>query len=72
MLLWVMGDLRTLALFPGSEISPGFFPLAVKRIVAVTTAGSQSRLSLIESYGQPIFDSGFMKFLFRISGGIKF
>ena len=35
-------------------------------------AGSQSRHSQIESYGLPVFDSGFMKFEFRISGSIKY
>ena len=47
-------------------------PLAVEHSVVVTTAGSQSRRSQIESYGYPILDSRFIKFVFRISGGIKF
>ena len=46
-------------------------PVVVEHSVVVMTAGSQSRRSQIESYEYPIFDSRFMKFLFRISGGIK-
>ena len=44
--------------------------LAVVHSVVIMTIGSQSRQSQIESYGQPIFDPGFIKFVFRISGGI--
>ena len=47
-------------------------PLVFEHSVVATTAGSQSRRSQIESYGQPIFDPRFMKFDCRISGGIKF
>ena len=35
-------------------------------------ASSESRRSQIESYGWQIFDSFFMKFEFRIGGGITF
>ena len=46
--------------------------LVVKHSVVVMTAGSQSRQSQIESYVLPIFDSSFKRFVFRISGSIKF
>ena len=48
------------------------FPLADEHSVAVMTAGSQSRRSQIVSYGQPIFNFRFIKFLVRISVSIKF
>ena len=41
-------------------------PLVVEHTLVVMTAGSQSRRSQIESYWQPIFDSRFIKFVFRI------
>ena len=57
-----MWDLRTLAQFQRSEMSPGLFqdfrdryirlfPLAIEHSVVVMTADSQSRLSHIKSYG---------------------
>ena len=46
--------------------------LAIEHSLVVMTAGSQSRKSQIESYGYPISDFHFIKFEFRISGGIKF
>ena len=69
----------TLSQFQGTEISPGLFQnfiegyirlstLAVEHSVVVMTAGSQSRRSQIESYGYAIFDSRFIKFVFRIRG----
>ena len=61
----------TIAQFRGSQMSPGLFQDFMASIV-VMTAGSQSRPSQIYPYGQPIFDSRFMKFVFRISEGIKF
>ena len=48
------------------------FPLTVEHSVGVITAGFQSRRSQTESYGQPIFNYRFIKFVFRISEGIKF
>ena len=48
------------------------FPLAVEYSVVVMTVDSQSRRSQIETYGKLNFDSRFTKFVFRISGGIKF
>ena len=58
-LVW---DLRTLAQFQGSGMSPGLFQdfrdeyirlstLAVEYSIVIMTAGSQSRRSQIESYG---------------------
>ena len=41
-------------------------PIVVEHTLVVMTAGSQSRRSQIESYWQPIFDSRFIKFVFRI------
>ena len=61
----------TIAQFQESQISPGLFQDFMASIV-VMTAGSQSRPSQIYPYGQPVFDSRFMKFVFRISEGIKF
>ena len=58
--------------FTDGYIKPSrFSPLVVEHIVVVITAGSQSRLSQIGSYGKPIFDCGFVKFVFRISRGIQ-
>ena len=48
------------------------FSLANEHSVAFMTAGSQSRRSQIVSYVQPSFDFLFIKFIFRISGRIKF
>ena len=49
------------------------FPLADEHSVAVMTAGgSQSRRSQIVYFRSPIFDFCFIKFVFRISGSIKF
>ena len=53
-----MWDLRTLALFQGSEMSPGLFqdfmgiqnPLVVEHSVVVKTVGFKSRRSRIGSY----------------------
>ena len=39
----------------------------VEHSVVLMAAGSQSRRSRIESYGWPIFDSRFRKFVFGIS-----
>ena len=47
-------------------------PLADEHSVAAMTAGSQSRRPQIVSYGRPIFDFLFIKFVFRISGSIQF
>ena len=61
---WWVWDLRILAQFQGNKMSPGLFqgfmdgyiktlrlsPLAVEQSVVVMTAGSQSRLSHIESH----------------------
>ena len=80
---WWVWDLRTIAQFQGSEMSPGLFQdfmdwyiklstLAVEHNVVVMIAGSQSRQSQIESYEKTIFDSHFIKFVFRISWDIKF
>ena len=48
------------------------FPLADEHVQLVITADSQSRRSQIASYGLPIFNFRFIKFVFRISGSIKF
>ena len=75
-------ELKTLAQFQGSEMSLGLlqdfmdtyvrlFTLAVEHSVVVMTGGSQSKSSQIESSGWAIFDSHFMKCMFRISEGIK-
>ena len=47
-------------------------PLAVEQSAVVMTAGSQSRRSQTECYGQPIFYFCFFEFVFGTSGGIKF
>ena len=74
--------MRTLAQFKGVEESLGlfqdfvdeyktFFILKVEHGVLVMTVGFQSGGFQFENYGQPIFDSCFMKFVFRVSGVIK-
>ena len=40
--------------------------------IVVMSVDSQSGEPQFECYGWPIFDSRFMKFVFRISGGMKF
>ena len=45
--------------------------LLVEHSVVVMTVGSQSGELQFESYEEPIFDSRFMQFVFRISGFIK-
>ena len=40
--------------------------------VVVMTVGSQSRPSQIASYGSPIFNFRFIKFVFKSSGSLKF
>ena len=67
----VVASCFTIAQFWGSQMSPGLFQDFMASIVVMTPA-SQSRPSQIYPYGQPIFDSRFMKFVFRISEGIKF
>ena len=74
-----MWDLRTIAEFKGSEMSPvllqdfmdGYIrlsPLAAEHSVVLMIAGSHSRQSQIESYGEPIFNPCFITFVFRIIG----
>ena len=74
--------LKTLAQFQGSEMSLGLFQdfmdayirlstLAVEHSVVVMTGGSQSKPFQIESNRWAIFDSRLIKFVFRISEGIK-
>ena len=46
-------------------------PLFLEHSVVVMTAGSVSRRSKIEFYGQPVFNFRFMKFVFRIGEGMK-
>ena len=87
MLLWVMGvgfdnTCTVSGKWNVSRLIPRLYgwvcktlrlsPLVVEHSVVVMTAGFQLRRSQIESYGQPIFYSRFMKFVLRISGGIKF
>ena len=48
------------------------FPLVDEHSVAVVIVGFQSRLSQIVSYGWSILDFRFIKFVFRISGRIRF
>ena len=43
--------------------------LVIDYSVVVMTAGSKSRRFQIESYGQPIFDFRFIRFVFKTSGG---
>ena len=75
-------ELKTLAQFQGSEMSLGLlqdfmdtyvrlFTLAVEHSVVVMNGGSQSKSSQIESNGWVIFDSHLMKYMFRISEGLK-
>ena len=40
-------------------------------VLVVMTAGSQSGRSQFGAYGEPIFDSRFITFVFGISGAIK-
>ena len=44
----------------------------IEHSVVVMTTGVQSRRPQIKSYGKPIFDLRFTKFVFRIRGDIKF
>ena len=46
--------------------------LYVEHGVVVMTVGSQSEEFQFETYEEPIFESRFMQFVFRISGVIKF
>ena len=82
MLLWVM-RLRRLAQCQRIEMSPGLLqdfmdgyirlsPLAIEHGVVVMTEGFQSIRSQIESRGESIFDSRFIKFVFKICGGKYF
>ena len=45
--------------------------LYVEHGVVVMTVGSQSEEFQFKTYGEPIFDSRFMLFVFRISGVIR-
>ena len=47
------------------------FILAVEHSVVVMTVGFLSGEFWFEIYGEPIFNSRFMKFVFRIRGAIK-
>ena len=74
--------LKTLAQFQGNEMSLGLFQnfmdtyirlctLAVEHSVVVMTGGSQSKSPQVESNEWAIFNSHFMKFVFRIRESIK-
>ena len=75
-----------IAQFKGSERAPGLLQdsedghikflrlpiiLQVEHSEVVMTAGSQSGGFQFETYGEPIFNSCFMQFVFRIIGVIK-
>ena len=81
---WWVRDLRTLSQFQGSEMPPELYKASWMAIwnlkalkirgwksVVVMTPDFQSGQSQIESYGSLIFNSHFIKFVFRISGAIK-
>ena len=87
MLLWVMGvgfynTCTVLGKWNVSRVIPRLYGwvcktlrlslLVVDHSVVVMNAVFQSRRSQIESYGEPIFDSSVMTFVFKTSGGIKF
>ena len=80
MLLWVMvvGFENTCTVsgkWNVSKVIPRLYGWVYKTLrlsPLAVTAASQSKQSQIESCGYPIFDFRFIKFLFIISGGIKF
>ena len=66
---WWVWDLRTLAQF---QVYSETLWMALIMDVVVMTVGSQSRPSQIASYGSPIFNFRFIKFVFKSSGSLKF
>ena len=77
MLRWVIGlGFENTCIVSGkrnvSRVIPRLFLSSVQHSVIVMTVGSQTKRSQTEPYNNTIFDSHFIKFVFRISGGRRF
>ena len=67
-----MWNLKTLAQFQGSEIFTGLFQGFMYWHIRLSTLAVKHSLVIMNSGSQSVFDSCFIKFVFRVSGGIKF